>query len=109
VGLKIRPEWKQGRTFAVENFLSVATTAPLRWAALSALFPLTVVSRSAPGPRALLPILVTVSQSLILKVLLWVLEVVSRVGVSWSCFVRMLLFVAVVCVCSGKGCQTRKE
>jgi len=51
-------------TFAVENFFSVPTTAPLRCAALSALLPLIVVSRCvAPGPRALLPILVTDSQS----------------------------------------------
>ena len=51
-------------TFAVENFFSVPVTAPLRWAALSALLPLMVVSRFAvPGPRTLLPILVTLSQS----------------------------------------------
>ena len=52
------------RTFALANFFSVPTTAPLRWAALSALLPLIVVSRCvAPGPRALLPIFVTDSQS----------------------------------------------
>lgn len=52
------------RTFAPANFFSVPTTAPLRCAALSALLPLIVVSRSdAPGPRTLLPILVTLFQS----------------------------------------------
>lgn len=51
-------------TFAVENFFSVPVTAPLRCAALRALLPLMVVSRSAaPGPRTLLPILVTEFQS----------------------------------------------
>ena len=51
-------------TFAVENFFSVPTTAPLLCAAFSADFPLITVSLSdAPGPRALLPILVTVSHS----------------------------------------------
>lgn len=45
-------------------FFSVPMTPPLRWAALRAALPRTTVSRSeAPGPRALLPILVTLSQS----------------------------------------------
>lgn len=53
-----------GLTLAVENFFSVPMTAPLRWAALRADFPLMVVSRGAvPAPRTLLPILVVVSQS----------------------------------------------
>lgn len=53
-----------GRTFADEYFFSVPVTAPLRCAAFSALLPLIVVSRSdAPGPRTLLPILVTLFQS----------------------------------------------
>lgn len=56
-------------TLALAYFLSVVMAAPLRWAALRALLPLMVVSRSeAPGPRTLLPILVTVSQSLMLAV-----------------------------------------
>jgi hypothetical protein len=51
-------------TFAVANFFSVPMTAPLRCAAFNALLPLIVVSRSdAPGPRTLLPILVTLFQS----------------------------------------------
>lgn len=44
-------------------FFSVPTTAPLRWAALRALFPRTTVSRATPPPRVRLPILVTLSQS----------------------------------------------
>lgn len=45
-------------------FFSVATTAPLRWAAFSALLPRTTVSRcTAPPPRTLLPMRVTESQS----------------------------------------------
>jgi hypothetical protein len=48
---------------AVANFFSVAMTAPLRWAALSADLPLTTVSRGpAALPRVRLPILVTSSQ-----------------------------------------------
>lgn len=51
-------------TFAVLYFFSVPVTAPLLCAAFSALLPLIVVSRSeAPGPRTLLPILVTLFQS----------------------------------------------
>ena len=50
----------------VVYFFSDPMTAPLRWAAFKALRPLTVVSRGAAPPRVLLPILVTVSQSLIL-------------------------------------------
>jgi hypothetical protein len=46
------------------NFFSVAMTAPLRWAALSADLPFTTVSRGPPpAPRVRLPILVTLSQS----------------------------------------------
>jgi len=49
---------------AVANFFSVPMMAPLRWAALSALFPLTTVSRGpAAAPRVRDPILVTVSHS----------------------------------------------
>jgi hypothetical protein len=45
-------------------FFSVATTAPERWAALSADLPLTTVSRGPEAaPRVRLPILVTASQS----------------------------------------------
>jgi len=51
-------------TFVDPNFFSVPTMAPVRWAAFKAEFPLMTVSRWLwPGPRALLPILVTVSQS----------------------------------------------
>lgn len=47
-------------TLVVPYFFSVPTTAPVRWAALSALLPLMTVSRcAAPEPPALLPILVT--------------------------------------------------
>ena len=56
--------WLGQRTFAVEYFFSVPTTAPLLCAAFSALFPLIVVSFCpTPDPRTLLPILVTDSQS----------------------------------------------
>jgi hypothetical protein len=49
---------------AEANFFSVAITAPLRCAALSAALPFTTVSRGpAPAPRVRLPILVTWSQS----------------------------------------------
>lgn len=48
----------------VWNFFSVATMAPLRWAAFRAADPRTTVSRwAAPAPRVRLPILVTESQS----------------------------------------------
>lgn len=51
-------------TLVVPYFFSVPTIAPVRWAALSALLPLMTVSRcAAPPPPALLPILVTWSQS----------------------------------------------
>lgn len=50
--------------FAVANFFSVAMMPPLRCAAFRAALPRTTVSRCwAPGPRVLLPILVTDSQS----------------------------------------------
>lgn len=48
----------------VENFFSVATIRPDRWAAFRALRPLTTVSRCTPPPRCLLPMRVTESQSL---------------------------------------------
>lgn len=49
---------------AVAYFFSVATIPPLRCAALSALLPLTTVSRGpAAPPRVRAPILVTLSQS----------------------------------------------
>lgn len=64
-GVIVQVEGEASRTFAVENFFSVPTTAPLLCAAFNALLPLIVVSRSeAPGPRTLLPILVTLFQSL---------------------------------------------
>lgn len=67
-------------TFDDAYFFSVPTTAPLRCAAFNALFPLIVVSRSAaPGPRTLLPILVTLFQSSL------ILVVVGAVGVVMSC------------------------
>lgn len=51
-------------TLVEPNFFSVPTMAPVRWAAFRALLPLMTVSRwVAPGPRDLLPILVTVSHS----------------------------------------------
>lgn len=50
------------------NFFSVPMTEPLRWAALRALFPLMTVSLEEAPPRALEPILVTLSQSSILAV-----------------------------------------
>ena len=53
------------------NFFSVPTTAPLRWAALSALLPRTTFSRDAPPPRVLLPIFVTVSQSSMVNGVWW--------------------------------------
>jgi hypothetical protein len=58
--------WEAGIRTALEvaNFFSVATMPPLRWAALSALLPLTTVSRGPAGPpRVREPILVTWSQS----------------------------------------------
>lgn len=59
----------EGLTELVEpNFFSVARMAPERWAALRADLPLMVVSRTAPPPRVLFPILVTVSQSSMLAV-----------------------------------------
>lgn len=51
-------------------FFSLPMTAPLRMAALRALFPLTTVSRSPTPPRTDLPILVTWSQSAILTVVM---------------------------------------
>lgn len=67
------------RTFAVENFFSVPTTAPLLCAAFKALLPLIVVSRcAAPGPRTLLPILVTFSQSSDMMVVLGSMDVVEE-------------------------------
>lgn len=62
----------------VLNFFSVPMTAPLRWAALRALFPRTTVSRGPlPPPRVLLPILVTLSQSSILGMLACVCAMVA--------------------------------
>lgn len=71
-----------GLTLAVAYFFSVPVTAPVRWAALRADLPLMVVSRWAvPGPRTLLPILVTEFQSsLILSVEEEVLWLVTEVG-----------------------------
>jgi len=62
-------DWVVRTVLAVEYFFSVPMTAPVRAAAFSALFPRTTVSRTvAPGPRVLLPILVTVSQSAMMMV-----------------------------------------
>ena len=64
LSLRGKKEAKGERTeFPAPNFFSVPMTAPLLWAALRAAFPRTTVSRAAPPPRVLLPILVTVSQS----------------------------------------------
>lgn len=49
--------------FPAENFFSVPTIAPVRWAALRADLPRTTVSFCDAPPVTLLPILVTVSQS----------------------------------------------
>jgi hypothetical protein len=54
--------------FPAPNFFSVPTTAPERWAALSAAFPRTTVSRDVAPPRDLLPILVTESQSSMMSI-----------------------------------------
>ena len=51
----------------VAYFLSVAMAAPVRLAWFRAALPLTTVSREEAPPLALLPILVTDSQSSILK------------------------------------------
>lgn len=68
-----------GRTaLPVANFFSVATMPPLRCAAFKALLPRTTVSRGpAAPPRVFDPILVTVSQSLILAVCVVLCCVVS--------------------------------
>jgi len=72
-----------GRTLPAANFFSVPTTAPLRCAAFRALLPLIVVSLVAtPGPRTLLPILVTFSQSSDIVVLVLV-EIVMGEEMSW--------------------------
>jgi len=76
-GLGIEGYWGEdevgGRTeLPAPNFFSVPMTDPLRAAAFSADLPRTTVSREAPPPRVLLPILVTVSQSSdILAVSIW--------------------------------------
>jgi hypothetical protein len=65
-------------TFAAANFFSVPMMAPLRAAALRALFPLIVVSRVAvPGPRTLLPILVTDSQSSDILFVCWIVNLIG--------------------------------
>ena len=74
-----------GLTFAVENFFSVPMTAPDLCAAFRALLPLTTVSRVlAPGPRALLPILVTASQSSLM---------VGLCEIDGDLFVELLYFI----------------
>lgn len=92
--------------FPAPNFFSVPITAPLRWAALSADFPFTTVSRWAPPPRARLPIFVTLSQSSIARGLCKVdgMEVGSGIeGVVGS--LRMI----VTCVNVESGLKGRKK